>query len=85
MCIAATQFLAQLMNQGVAHELLVLELLMVLLENPSNDGVDVAVSVTKEVGAALQELSPQGLHRYSGRCSAACALLCVNPLCASIL
>lgn len=62
-CIAATQFLAQLMNQGVAHELLILELLMILLENPSNDGVDVAVSVTKEVGAALQELSPQGLHR----------------------
>lgn len=63
MCIAATQFLAHLMNQGVAHELLLLELLMILLENPSNDGVDVAVSVTKEVGAALQELSPQGLHR----------------------
>lgn len=62
--LAATQFLAHLVNQMVAHELLALELLMVLLENPSNSSVEVAVSFTKEVGATLQELSPQGLHRW---------------------
>eukprot|EP00803_Ostreobium_quekettii_P000150 evm.model.scf_11.29 EVM.evm.TU.scf_11.29 scf_11:256419-264268(+) len=60
--LAATQFLAHLVNQAVAHELLALELLMVLLENPSDNSVEVAVSFTKEVGATLQELSPQGLH-----------------------
>lgn len=53
------------MNQGVAHELLALELLMVILEKPTNDSIEVAVDFTKEIGATLQELSPQGLHRYN--------------------
>ena len=44
------------------HELLALELLMVILENPTNDSVEVAVSFIKTIGATLQEISPQGLH-----------------------
>ena len=62
MCIATTTFLGQLLNQGVVHELLALELLMVILENPTNDSVEVAVSFIKTIGATLQEISPQGLH-----------------------
>lgn len=50
------------MNQSVVHELLALELLMVILENPTNDSVEVAVSFIKTIGATLQEISPQGLH-----------------------
>lgn len=61
-CSAACTFLAHLVNQAVAHELVALEVLMLLLETPSNDSVELAVTFTKEVGAALQDLSPQGLH-----------------------
>ncbi len=43
----------------VAHELIALEMLMLLLETPSDDGVEVAVGFVKEVGACLSELSPQ--------------------------
>lgn len=35
---------------------------MVVLENPTGDSVEVAVSFIKTVGATLQEISPQGLH-----------------------
>lgn len=62
MCIATTTFLGHLLNQAVVHELLALELLMVILENPTNDSVEVAVSFIKTIGATLQEISPQGLH-----------------------
>ncbi|KAL5205328.1 hypothetical protein ABZP36_033537 [Zizania latifolia] len=60
--LAATKFIAHLVNQVVAHELVSLELLTVLLENPTDDSVEVAVGFVKECGAMLQDLSPQGLH-----------------------
>ncbi|XP_062203918.1 uncharacterized protein LOC133906139 [Phragmites australis] len=60
--LAATKFIAHLVNQVVAHELVALELLTVLLENPTDDSVEVAVGFVKECGAILQDLSPQGLH-----------------------
>ncbi|XP_040385551.1 pre-mRNA-splicing factor CWC22 homolog [Oryza brachyantha] len=60
--LAATKFIAHLVNQVVAHELVALELLTVLLENPTDDSVEVAVGFVKECGAMLQDLSPQGLH-----------------------
>ncbi|KAL3681758.1 hypothetical protein R1sor_024714 [Riccia sorocarpa] len=60
--LAAAKFIAHLINQQVAHELLALELLTVLLENPTNDSVEVAVGFVKECGATLQNLSSQGLH-----------------------
>ncbi|XP_052135755.1 uncharacterized protein LOC127754316 [Oryza glaberrima] len=60
--LAATKFIAHLVNQVVAHELVALELLTVLLENPTDDNVEVAVGFVKECGAMLQDLSPQGLH-----------------------
>lgn len=48
--------------QGVAHEVLALEVLILLLEVPSEDSVEMAVEFVKEVGAHLQEVAPQGLH-----------------------
>lgn len=60
--LAVTRFLAHLINQGVAHEVLALELLILLLEQPSDDSVEVAVDFTKEVGAYLQDVAAQGLH-----------------------
>ncbi|CAI5495350.1 unnamed protein product, partial [Closterium sp. Naga37s-1] len=60
--VAACRFLAHLCNQQVAHEIVALELLTLLLETPTDDSVEVAVSFVKECGAMLQDLSPQGLH-----------------------
>ena len=51
-------------GRQVAHELLALEVIMLLLEAPSADSVEVAVSFVKEVGAYLQDVSPQALNRF---------------------
>lgn len=59
---ALAKFIAHLVNHQVAHELLALQLLTVLLEEPTDDSVEIAVAFVKEVGQLLQELSPQGLH-----------------------
>mmetsp|Transcript_18928 Transcript_18928/g.34313 ORF Transcript_18928/g.34313 Transcript_18928/m.34313 type:complete len:574 (-) Transcript_18928:169-1890(-) len=61
-CSAAVKFLAHLVNQGVAHEVLALEILILLLEEPSEDSVELAVDFVKEVGAYLQDVAPQGLY-----------------------
>ncbi|KAK9063935.1 hypothetical protein SSX86_017807 [Deinandra increscens subsp. villosa] len=60
--LAATKFLAHLVNQQVAHELVALELLTILLEDPTHDGVEVAVGFVTECGAKLQDLSPKALN-----------------------
>lgn len=67
--LAAVKFIAHLVNQQVAHEIIALELLTVLLENPTDDSVEVAVGFVTECGSILQDLSPKGLHgRYMLRC-----------------
>jgi hypothetical protein len=60
--LAAVKFVAHLVNQQVAHEIIALELLTVLLENPTDDSVEVAVGFVTECGSILQDLSPKGLH-----------------------
>ncbi|XP_031100853.1 pre-mRNA-splicing factor CWC22 homolog [Ipomoea triloba] len=60
--LAAVKFIAHLVNQEVIHELIALELLAVLLENPSDDSVEVAVGFVTECGSMLQDLTPRGLH-----------------------
>lgn len=37
-------------------------MLILLLENPSDDSVEMAVEFCKEVGAFLQDVAPAGLH-----------------------
>ncbi|OAY43750.1 pre-mRNA-splicing factor CWC22 homolog [Manihot esculenta] len=59
--LAAVKFIAHLVNQQVAHEIIALELLAVLLENPTNDSVEVAVGFVTECGSILQDMSPKGL------------------------
>ena len=46
----------------MVHELLALELLTVLLENPTSDSVEVGIGFLKESGMKLTELSPKGVH-----------------------
>ncbi|CAL8102770.1 unnamed protein product [Calicophoron daubneyi] len=61
-CLSTARFLAHLVNQKVVHELIVLELLTLLLEQTTDDSVEVAVSVLKECGAMLTRLVPKGVH-----------------------
>lgn len=60
--IALVRFIAHLVNQQVVHELVALEVLTLLLANPTDDSVEVAVNFTKECGQILNELCPEGLR-----------------------
>ena len=44
----------------VAHEIICLEILTLLLENPTEDSVEVAIGFLKEAGLKLSEVSPTG-------------------------
>lgn len=59
--LAAVKFIAHLVNQQVAEELIALELAAVLLEDPTDDSVEVAVGFVTECGAMLQDVTPKGL------------------------
>uniref|UniRef100_A0A8C2HSL5 Pre-mRNA-splicing factor CWC22 homolog n=1 Tax=Cyprinus carpio TaxID=7962 RepID=A0A8C2HSL5_CYPCA len=61
-CLTASKFVAHLINQNVAHEVLCLEMLTLLLERPTDDSVEVAISFLKECGLKLTELSPRGIN-----------------------
>ncbi|KAA8913261.1 pre-mRNA-splicing factor cwc22 [Sphaerosporella brunnea] len=58
-CLSSTTFIAHLCNQQVAHEILVIEILMLLLNKPTDDSVEIAVGLVREVGAHLEEMSPR--------------------------
>lgn len=61
-CISATRFIAHLVNQRVAHEILALEILTLLVEMPTDDSVEVAIAFLKECGMKLQEVSSKGIN-----------------------
>lgn len=63
-CISAAAFIAHLVNQGVAHEILALEILTLLVESPTDDSVEVAISFLKECGQKLTEVSSKGLSYF---------------------
>ncbi|KAI9619979.1 hypothetical protein H4Q26_013961 [Puccinia striiformis f. sp. tritici PST-130] len=58
-CVATSTFVGQLVNQQVAHHLLAFEMIILLLEKPTDDSVEIAVGFTKEVGAFLSEAEPK--------------------------
>ncbi|KAJ3796026.1 armadillo-type protein [Lentinula aff. detonsa] len=58
-CHSTTTFLAHLVNQGVAHEIIALQILVLLLERPTDDSIEIAVGFMREVGAFLAENSPK--------------------------
>lgn len=61
-CGATTKFLAHLINQKVLSDLFGLELLIFLLEEPTEDSVDIACDFMKECGQVLTELTPGGVN-----------------------
>ena len=60
MAVGCLKFIAHLCNQQVAHEAICLEILVVLLENPTDDGVEMALEFAKDVAALLEDTSAQG-------------------------
>ncbi|KAJ5601166.1 hypothetical protein N7510_010700 [Penicillium lagena] len=58
-CISSTTFIAHLCNQQVAHEMLAAQTLLLLLHKPTDDSVEIAVGLTREVGQHLEEMNPQ--------------------------
>jgi pre-mRNA-splicing factor CWC22 len=61
-CQATTKFLAHLINQKVLSDLFGLELLIFLLDEPTEDSVDIACDFMKECGQVMTELTPAGVH-----------------------
>lgn len=61
-CVTASKFIAHLVNQRVAHEILALEILTLLVETPTDDSVEVAIAFLKECGQKLTEVSVKGVH-----------------------
>ena len=65
---SSLSLLGHLFNQGMAHELLSLQILTVLLDgDPTEDSVDVAVGYMCIVGRRLMEVSPTGVHAVMER------------------
>lgn len=58
-CHSTTTFVAHLVNQAVAHEIIALQILVLLLERPTDDSIEIAVGFMREVGAFLAENSPK--------------------------
>lgn len=58
-CVAIAMFLGHLVNHRVCHEIVVLQLLMLLLENPTEDSVEIAVGLMREVGHHLSQVCPR--------------------------
>ncbi|CAH1133398.1 unnamed protein product [Ceutorhynchus assimilis] len=61
-CISASTFIAHLVNQSVAHEILALEILTLLIETPTDDSVEVSIAFLKECGQKLSEVTSRGIN-----------------------
>ncbi|SPO00514.1 related to CWC22 - involved in mRNA splicing [Cephalotrichum gorgonifer] len=57
-CIAATTFIAHLVNFQVIHENIALQILQLLLHKPTDDSVEIAVGFMKEIGEFLTDMKP---------------------------
>jgi pre-mRNA-splicing factor CWC22 len=61
-CLSICRFIAHLINQNVLHEILALQVLTLLLENPTSHSVEIAIGLLKDCGKKLQQESPKSLH-----------------------
>ena len=67
-CLSSCRFIAHLVNQQVAHEVIALEIISLLLEKTNNTtdelqvshSIELAISLWTECGMKLKELSPKG-------------------------
>ncbi|MCJ1316639.1 pre-mRNA-splicing factor cwc22 [Xylographa vitiligo] len=56
-CLSSTTFIAHLCNQQVVHEMVAAQILFLLLNRPTDDSVEIAVGLTREIGQHLEEMS----------------------------
>ncbi|KAK4982607.1 pre-mRNA-splicing factor cwc22, partial [Elasticomyces elasticus] len=56
-CLSSTTFLAHLVNQQVLHEILAAQILLLLLNKPTDDSVEIAVGLMREVGQHMEEMN----------------------------
>jgi len=61
-CMATTRMLAHLINQKVLSDFAGLQMLALMLENPTEDSVEIACDFMVEVGQVLSELTPAGVN-----------------------
>lgn len=61
-CINTSRFIAHLVNQNVAYEAIALEILTLLLDNATNDSVEVSIAFLKEAGQRLDEVSGRAMN-----------------------
>nr|GEV09286.1 hypothetical protein [Tanacetum cinerariifolium] len=59
--LATTKFIAHLLSQQVVHELFALDLLVMLLEYPTDDSVEVTFSFVTKCRSMLQDVCSRGL------------------------
>ena len=57
-CRSAITLIAHLVNQFVVNEILVAQILLLLLHKPTDDSVELAVSLMREVGHHISEVNP---------------------------
>ena len=55
---------SQIFLRQVAHEVLALQILTLLLETPTDDSVEIAISFLKESGQKLCEVLKRRLNAY---------------------
>lgn len=67
LCLTSTKFIAHLVNQHVVHEFLALEILTLLLDNPTDNSVEIAVAFLKECGQKLTKAAPVDLNSICER------------------
>ncbi|KAL2493227.1 MIF4G domain-containing protein/MA3 domain-containing protein [Abeliophyllum distichum] len=60
--LAVLKFLAHLVNQSVVHEVIAMDILSLLLGNPNEISIEVAVCFCTDCGSLLQDFSPHGLN-----------------------
>lgn len=61
-CMATTKMIAHLINQRVLSEYVGLQMVMVMLETPTTDSVEIACDFMTEVGQVMSELTPAGTN-----------------------
>lgn len=61
-CMATTKMIAHLINQRVLTEYVGLQMLMIMLETPTADSVEIACDFMIEVGQVLTEVTPGGTN-----------------------
>ncbi|KAI6172776.1 MI domain-containing protein [Aphelenchoides besseyi] len=62
LCVTVCKFLAHLANQRVAHEVIILEILFLLMDKPTDDSIELTITLLKESGEMLSKVVPKGLH-----------------------